>query len=426
MKIRNLIILLIAAGILGIWAYKSSQDGQSKLRPGRVGEEIFKTLPLNDVAAILITTPQTNVTIKRTAENWVVAERYDYPAKFQKIVDTLLALRDLKIGQVIAGGSERAADFRLETSAEDEELIATRLELRDASDKVLAELSIGKHFTTQPSSRQKQNFMFGGGGYPSGQYVKLADGTIAVVSSTLDNYIEPATSWLADDFLNVPTADIEEISLTGPERAPVKVIRESEAKTFTLEDFDKAEGTLDTGKLGQLAGGLSYLSFQDVADPSLTEAETGLDQPIVYTARAKDGCIYTLSIGKPVSENVEDRYVRVSLTYEQPPEKTAETEKTEDAEEAKTPEPSALPPQFMAETKTKTDAETEPKVKIAELNRRHADWVYIVRSYRAENLLLTRDQLIEPKAEADEPPADSEPATGGQTAETPAAAENTD
>ena len=103
MKIRNLVILLVAAGLLGFWAYRIVDDGRQAHRPAQVGQTVFKDLPVNDVVSIVITTPETNVVIQRAEERWTVPSRFNYPAKFDKVADTLIALRDLKIGQMVPG-----------------------------------------------------------------------------------------------------------------------------------------------------------------------------------------------------------------------------------------------------------------------------------------------------------------------------------
>ncbi len=400
MKMRNLAVLLAAAVLLGFWAYWIVDSGRQARRPARVGQAVFEDLPVNDVASIAITAPQTNFVIKRTEQNWVVAERYNYPAKFNKVADTLVALRDLKVGQVIPGGSERADDFNLQPPASNAAAAATRLELRDASGKPLAELLIGKHFTTQPPAGGQQQMMFGGGGYPSGHYVKLPDGTVALISRTLDNMIEPVSSWLADDFINVAAADIEELSITGPGRAPIKVQRDPVSKTLSLADLNPAEGTADAGKLGQLAGALNYLSFQDVADPALPPAETGMDQPVVFTARAADGSVYTLRVGKPVSSNSTDRYVSAQVEYV-PPAKPADQPA---ADAAATNAPAAA-------GDAKAD-QPDPREKARLLHETLSPWVYILRSYRLDNMLLERDKLITPPpqpAAGEKPAADAQP-----------------
>ncbi len=396
MKMRNLAVLLAAAVLLGFWAYRIVDTGRQARRPARVGQAVFEDLPVNDVARIVITTPETNFAVQRDEQQWKVPARFNYPAKFDKVADTLVALRELKIGQVVPGGSERAAAFNLQPPGSNAVAAATRLELRDAADKPLGELLIGKHFNTQPrGGSQQQQMMFGGGGYPSGHYVMLPDGMVAVVGRTLDNMIEPAKSWLADEFINVNASDLDEVEITGPDRAPIKVRRDPVSKTLSLAGLQSEEGTADSGKLSQLAGALGYLSFDDVADPALTPAETGLDKPVVFTARANDGRVYTLHIGKPVSSNSTDRYVAARVEYVAPP----EPEKKTESDTAATNAPAGLPePAAEDGRKDKADPKEEARV----LAEKLSPWIYILRSYRLDNMLLERDKLITPPPKPEE------------------------
>ena len=386
MKIRNLVILLVAAGLLGFWAYRIVDDGRQAHRPAQVGQTVFKDLPVNDVVSIVITTPETNVVIQRAEERWTVPSRFNYPAKFDKVADTLIALRDLKIGQMVPGGSERPEAFNLQAPDSNVSSAATRLELRGANNQLLAELLIGKHFNTQPPGSSRQPMMFGGG-YPSGHYVRLADGAVAVIGRTLDNMIEPAKSWLADDFINVNASDLDEVEIAGPDRISVKVRRNPDSKTLELDGLQAEEGTADASKLNQLAGALSYLSFDDVADPAMPPAETGLDKPVVFTARASDGRIYTLHIGNPVSSDSADRYATARVEYVAPP--AAEKKPEGDAAAGE-------------ETADADKDKAEPKEEARVLNEKLSPWIYILRSYRLDNMLMERDTLIVPPPKPEE------------------------
>ncbi len=413
MKMRNLAVLLAAAVLLGFWAYRIVDTGRQARRPARVGQAVFEDLPVNDVAGIVITTPETNFAIQRAEQRWTVPARYNYPAKFDKVADTLVALRELKIGQVIPGGSERAEAFNLQLPGSNAVSAATRLELRGTDNQLLAELLIGKHFNTQPRGGSQQQMMFGGGGYPSGHYVRLTDGMVAVVGRTLDNMIEPAKSWLADEFINVNASDLDEVEITGPDRAPIKVRRDPVSKTLSLDDLQPEEGTADSGKLSQLAGALSYLSFDDVADPALPPAATGLDKPVVFTARANDGRVYTLHIGNPVSSNSTDRYVTARVEYVAPP----APEKKPESDAAATNTPAGMPePAAEDSPKDKADPKEEARV----LAEKISPWIYILRSYRLDNMLLERDKLITPPPKPEE--KDEQPAAApAEAAAAPAA-----
>lgn len=392
MKIRNLVILLVAAGVLGFWAYRIVDEGRQAHRPAQVGQAVFKDLPVNDVVSIVITTPETNFVIQRADEKWIIPARFNYPAKFDKVADTLVALRDLKIGQMVPGGSERLEAFNLQAPDSNVPTAATRLEVRGANNQLLAELLIGKHFNTQPPSSSRQPMMFGGG-YPSGHYVRLADGAVAVIGRTLDNMIEPVKSWLADEFINVNASDLDAVEITGPERIPVKVRRNPDSKILELDGLQAEEGTADAGKLNQLAGALSYLSFDDVADPALSPAETGLDKPVVFTARASDGRIYTVHIGNPVSSDSADRYATARIEYVAPP--TAEKKSEGDA---------AAGEEAADADEDKTELKEEARI----LNEKLSPWIYILRSYRVDNMLLERDALIatpEPEEQTEQPEA---------------------
>ncbi|MCA1808025.1 MAG: DUF4340 domain-containing protein [Kiritimatiellia bacterium] len=371
MKTRNLLFLLLAMILTGTCAYRGVLKTRRGNMPEQVGRALFDDLPVNEVAAIVIETPHTNLVVRRAGETWVVAGRYDYPAKFEKVAYTIRGLRDLKVGQVVPGGDQRLGELQLlEPGPENPvDQQASRLELRDGSDRALANVLIGRHFIVRPQG-DRQAMM--GGGYPAGHYLRLPDGTVIIVGQTLDRMIETAEGWLDETFVTAAAASLREISVSGPEREEIVVSRAPDSNKLILKDLTPEEGLPDDARLSSLFGGLNYLSFRDVADPALPPATTGLDDPIVLKAQVGDGLCYIMKIGAQV-DNGADRYVAVDVEY-----KDMAGDESDDSEASA----------------------DERRKQAAELHARLSPWIYILGSHRLEPLLRTRAELIK-----DAPPA---------------------
>ena len=112
--------------------------------------------------------------------------------------------------------------------------------------------------------------------------------------------------------------------------------------TWVLKGLTEKE-ELDTSKTYSLDSALSYLDFNSVADPKLTEAELGFATGAVYTVTYKEGS-NTVKRVATVGNKVKggsDRYFKMD----------------------------------------------------------NADWVFTISSYSAENMMKTRKDLVKAKPE---------------------------
>lgn len=377
MKLKTVIMLVALAGIFVALAYYSNQKKKTHAAPSAIGGKVLPNLAINRVAKLVIMSKDGTTTVAKDRDKWVVASRFNYPAKFEKIVDTIRELSELKIGQTVNAPPSRLASFNLlppQPGTNKSAQTGALLELRDDKDGLLASLLIGKEFK-RPPDKAAPEMMFNFGGYSDGQYVRTVDGKVYLVSKNLERMTEETKTWLADDFINVPANDIKEIEVTGPERAAIKLARARDNEPFELADLQKNEGTLDSSKVNQMTGALSYFGFDDAADPALSLKETGLDRPIVFKVETKEGLIYTLHVGNSLPNDSFDRYLTVSVNND----------------------PSIVT-QSVETEKGKEQSIQEPKKNISEqaasLNERFAPWIYIIKSYRAEPISLKRDDLI--------------------------------
>ncbi len=391
MKINILAILIVAASIFGaVGYYYSLQKGRSAA-PAVIGSKVLPNLPINQAAKIVITSKDGVTTIAKSNEKWLVASRFNYPANFDKVADVIRELGELKIGQTVNVNPSQLGSFNLvspvSSGTNKQTNSGVLLELRDKNDGFLASLLIGKSFMRKPSSPSMENMM-GFGQYSSGQYIQAVDGKVYLVAKSLARMMEPAKTWLADDFINVPSTDIKEIKISGPNREEIKLTREKASGPFILADLRLEEGTLESSKVNQTTGALKQLGIDDVVDPAVSLKETGLDHPVVLKATTKDGVIYTLQVGNTLSNDTFDRYLKISVTNEPVLDQQAtdrqKTESTGNKDEK------------VVERKNSSE-------RAAELNSTFGQWIYVIKSYRSEPILFTRNDLIKkqesPKAE---------------------------
>lgn len=428
MKIRNLILIVVLAAVLIGWAAWTMRP-QTKPGTALIGTKVLPGLPINQVNKIVLTTTGNTLTLAKVKGTWTVANRFNYPAAFDKIAEGLLQLREMKVGQVITASESQKGTFNLldpvAMTTGSKEQAGTRVELRDEKDGLIATLLIGKPFMrSSPEGGMQGPLSFGD--YPDGQYVQAANGRVFLVGQTLDRLTDDVKNWLANEFINVAADDIQNIAVTAPDRVPIKLVRSKNGEPFTLEGMKAEEGTLDTAKVSPMSGALNLMVFDDIAAPTLSPKETGLEHPVVFEAQTRQGQIYTLRIGNTLTNDTFDRYVQVAVAWKAPAE-------PKEAEKDTAVKPDLSPSSALAKGEAKTNA-----VDVAKANQQKADdtkalndrlsaWTFILKSYRAEPFLIKRMDLIKkpepPKeakesAKADKSAQTDKPASADKSAQT--------
>ncbi|HRT28653.1 MAG TPA: DUF4340 domain-containing protein [Kiritimatiellia bacterium] len=341
---KKLIILAAAAAVLVALAYLSSSSRKMKA-PSLVGKPVVKKFDISAVSKIEAGPSAKKLVLASTDAGWVIESLYGYPADITKIRENLLKLVDLKAGHVASG-----------KKLDDPILV----DLQNADGKSLATLRLGDKHMRQPTGEMAQ---FGGGGYPDGRYV-AADGsdTVVLVKDSLDAFDGDVKSWTDTQIASVPSADVTAAEMTRDGKT-VKLAKKD--GTWTLDGLGAKE-ELDTSKTYSVESALSYLNFNAVVDPALTDEQLGLTTGAVFTVALKNGERYTAKIGG-VAEGGTDRYIRLNAAFT--PVGTNETENA-------------------ALTK-----------KVDDFNAKSGKWVYAISSYNAENMTKGRADFVKPKEE---------------------------
>jgi hypothetical protein len=368
-------------------------------KPGTalIGTKVLPRLPINQVSKIVLTTTNNTLTLAKVKGTWTVANRFNYPAAFDKIADSLLQLGEIKVGQVITAGESQKGAFNLLDPAamtpDRKGQAGMRVELRDEKDGLIATLLIGKPFMRQaPEGGVHGQLAFGD--YPDGQYVQTSDGRIFLVGQTLDRLTDDVKNWMASEFISAAADDIQSIAVTAPDRAPIKLARSKNGEPFALAGLKAEEGTLDTAKVNQISGALNMLGFDDIAAPTLSPKESGLEHPVIFEAQTRQGQIYTLRIGNTLTNDTFDRYVQVTVAWKAPAEPQTNEKDTTAKSESETTNAvdtvTANQPKAVESAKANKQKADEAKA----LNERLSAWTFVIKSYRAEPFLIKRTELI--------------------------------
>ena len=287
MTTKNLMILGGVAAVLAGAAYfvdSGAKPAASKLN----GKSILPGLNVSDVARVEV---GGKLALAAGAEGWTIESLHGYPADTGQIRDNLFKLAELKVGQVARG---RALGETVEVV------------LKSAEGKELAKLPLGDKHMGKPSG---QMAMYGGGGYPDGRYVAF-DGQTVLVKDALEAFDGDAKKWCNTRIADYSSSDVETVSFKGP--AGTVELEKGTNSTWTLKGLTAKE-ELDSSKTYSLDSGLSYLDFESVVDPKLTDEQLGFATGFVYTVTMKDGTnrvTHVAKIGNAV-DGGSSRYFRL-------------------------------------------------------------------------------------------------------------------
>jgi hypothetical protein len=291
-------IILAAAALL------LRSGGQNESGAARIGERLFPSLPVEEVARITVTGHRQTVLLRRGEEGWTVTERFGYPADFNRIAALVEKIADLRIGRQFAATPEVRARLGLNApgsaAPEGEIGVQVRLGREDGKPDVAAFL-LGK---------PREAAAPGGG-----QYV-LAENEQAV--SLVDREFEPldettGADWIDKQVLNAAASEIESVVCRRFPEGPVlyRLRRPAKGQKAILEGEAPAGQRLLDYRIEQLFEALSPLKVSDVAGP-VGAGEDQRDESLIYEFTQFDGAQYRLVPGTVPAGQEEKRTLRIS------------------------------------------------------------------------------------------------------------------
>jgi hypothetical protein len=388
MKIRQLVVLIVVAAVLIGLAVWSSRKESRRTAPAQIGAKALPGLDakVNDVDAIVVRSATETARVARVDGTWRVTGKHGYPADFSKVRDLLIKLADLKVAQSLRATPALLKDLQVDPSSAPERQ-ALVIELLDKSGKSIASLRAGKtHMRSSPGEEMSPY-----GAYPDGRFVAAARDRVSLVAETLTEVSASDKNWMDSDLLNVNNGDLSHIEITGATTGVVRLDRPAAGGDLAVKDIP-ADKEADASKVSRVTSALSYLRFDDVADPTLTPAQTGLDKPVTFQAKTAKGQIYTVRVGK-TPEGDSRRYAAFAIAHEAPP----------------APDPADT--NAVAAAKAGAAEQAKLAADAKQLNAKLSPWVYLLNSYQTEALCMGQGDLLKTKEPEKKAPEAQEPAT---------------
>ena len=261
--LAGILIVQIILGVITFWP-RSGSAGAT--------QPIFPDLNVEDITTLTITDDQgAHIILKRSGENWGLAEAGDYPAKAATITPILDKFTQLDTATLVA---------RTESSYK---------ALQVGDDNFVRRIDIGmKDGTTH-------TIYLGSSPRYTATHFRVAGQTETYLTAALSTWelSTGATSWVDTTYRTLDATTVTEVMLQNA-NGTFKLVKSGEE--WTLADLAGDE-IIAPAKTSDIVTKVTRVSLQRPL--GLTEeASYGLDTPAaVVTVKMEDGSIYTLRVG---------------------------------------------------------------------------------------------------------------------------------
>ena len=285
----------------------------------------------------------------------------DFAAVNETVAAAKASGRDKRLDRVVNGVLRNLLRRRAELEAK---LAAAPLAERESYPTALVKRWVARYGEEKAEALAKWH------NQPAETYLAYRGGETVLVKDTLDAFDGDVKQWCNTRIASISSSDVKTVKYAhGGETVELEKGTNS---TWVLKGLGPKE-ELDTSKTYSLDSALSYLDFNAVADPKLTEAELGFSTGYVYTVTVKEGTntvTHVARVGNKVKGG-SDRYFKLDdgkwvfaiSTYsaenmmktrkdlvkaKEEPKKAEETKKAE--------EPKKVEPAKTADTPKKTES----------------------------------------------------------------------
>ncbi len=349
----------------------------------QTGQPVFPGLmsKINEVSELVVNAQSKTMTIVRDGESWSVKEKHHYPANMGKIREALIGLGELNFLEAKTKNPELYEKLGLE-DVDAEGSISMRVTLKDSAGTTLAEVIVGKQHPSKGNPSQDEVYVR----KPGNPQTWLTIGKLSIEKIP--------SEWLDKDFLEVEPKRVRRVHITHSDNTILVLEKENpDDLDFKVTNLPEGEEIQSQFAVNNIVSTVTSLSLDDVQPSSEISFE---DAPVVTaTFETFDGLEGTVKLFR----KDEKDYVKVSaafnadLTWKSEPEEASEPEKPVEGEDAEDKEDTKKK-EVAKHEKPKIKPESEVKTEIESLNKKVADWVYIIPKFLADTIFKKPEDLI--------------------------------
>lgn len=377
MRPRTFLILLALVVLLAVVA-RYALRSETPARKSEIGSRFLETEDINRVSRIELDSGNLRVELARKEKGWVVENRWDYPANFERIADFLRKLDSLRVAEIIPGGTEILSDVGLSREGTNVAL-AVRLYAEDG--RLTDEFFFGN---PRASTAIPPGFHI-----PDSRYMKRTHAPVMLVEPFLPDIQRRPSDWIRHTILDIRPADIQRMTAhpAGAEAYAIERVGGSYTGLLGL-----AENPINAAGADTWFRALQGLSARDVADPSIPRSQLGCGAKGHAEALLTNGVLVRVEVGDEV-EPGETRYAWFAFEYAGP-----------------------------ESVDSSSGAVEQARAEVERLTREIGPWTFVVEESRVSKLLFLREQLIsaESPAEPSPPPSESPESTDSSLGADPA------
>ncbi len=358
MKTRTLITLLIALIALAMAISKLNQRAQNVDAPA-LGQRVLAEKDINAVERIELTSGTQQVALVRTDGEWVVESLWNYPARFEQIAGLLRQLDQLRIGEVIRGGTDIPDEFGL---AESETSFPVRVRLFGAGHVQTDDLLIGQ---PRVSSAMPVGFSL-----PDSRYYRSGNGPVILAEPFMEDVRRRPTDWMVAELPGFGPQEILSMTATPTNGAPYSLRRSPEG------DYS-GEGALAKKAINVASAEIWFRALQNLSSRSIVDPDTApetLERGSSGSAVAylTNGITVRVELGARTTENLGN-YAWLTFEYSEPP---------------------ALDGADAAAIEADRAARDSAREQAEKLQAQYGHWTYILDYSQVAKLIFLPDQLI--------------------------------
>lgn len=335
----------------------------------------------NDVGELFVQDAEASATLRRKGEDWVLAERSDYPADFEKVKEAVLGIARLEIEEPKTARPENHAALGVE-DPEAEGSESKRVVLRTTDGEEVARLIVGD----TKYRRDSQAVYVRRDGEDQ---VYLCDGRVTLETD--------AKSWIDSEILRLESDRVQDVRILHHDGEEVLIGRDPENHTqFVVLNMPPDREPQFAGVANSVGTALSYLGLDDVRPADEVDFEA---EPVAITTyECTDGLVIEIETAK-----FEDKtWARIAARYEEvaapigpaAPE-AGDEDATEDA--AENANDSGEDNAAAEDANAAGDDVPDPaavKAEVAELDERLGGWAFAIPDYKSEVLARRMKDLM--------------------------------
>ncbi|MFH1370305.1 MAG: DUF4340 domain-containing protein [Planctomycetota bacterium] len=349
MNNRNLFILGLVAVTMVVWAVAMSKISSIPYAPPGTSGYLIQGLDPDQIASItIIGKGNEQVRLVRRRQNFVVANKDNYPAMASEINKLITTCLDIKTAELYTDNPKNYKDLGVTE--------------KDASNIVKFFAADSNLITGVIIGKQKQRT-------EGIAYVRRAeDKSVYVAAAQIPWIKKRATDYVEQELINVEREDVESVTVSDPNET--YLLRAGDNDTITLDNLPEGK-SLKNDVANVVFTALAEMRFDDVNAES-SRKDLTFDRR--YICRLKDSTAYTFWLAK----EGDKWFIKCDAQFADQSPVTMTKGKVESAEELK-----------------KKEAKLLALAAAEQFSRKQKGWVYQIPEHKAVDMTEPLSELIE-------------------------------